>query len=166
MIQARSPSQVSPASLTTASSPGGSEGKRSRAASEAATSWSRTYAGWRPSHSLSCVHNPQRSSYTTKSVRMVSPSLPRRDSACVRRQRRRIQILLPAPAQPVEHVEIQKMHDAEHHQDGTDFVADQLDGLTNGLSRRAGPQRQGDVAEVDQVETDHQQVVDRIGQFG
>src|SRR4029077_19032030 len=64
------------------------------------------------------------------------------------------------------HVKIQEVHDAEHHQDGADLVANQLDRLAEGFGRHAGAQGQGDVSQVDQVEPDHQQVIDGIGQFG
>ena len=56
------------------------------------------------------------------------------------------------------------MHRAQDQQDEADLGAEDLDGLGQVGGLRPVLQGQRDVADVDQVEPDGQQVVDRVGQ--
>ena len=56
------------------------------------------------------------------------------------------------------------MHGTEHQHDDTDLPADRLQHLPKIRRRNGFPQRQGDVADIDQIKADNQEVVNRIGQ--
>ncbi len=61
----------------------------------------------------------------------------------------------------VEHVE--EVHRAEDEQDDAELRAHELEGLLRGGGLGAVAQRQDDEAHVDEVETDHEEVVDGVG---
>ncbi len=58
------------------------------------------------------------------------------------------------------------MHSAEDQQDHTHLVAQQFDGCTRRADDGRRLQREGDEADVDQVEAHDQQVIDRVGELG
>ena len=57
------------------------------------------------------------------------------------------------------------MHGAEQNQHETDFVAHQLNGSSGILHLSGGSKSQHDVTHIHQIEADHQQMVDRIGEL-
>ena len=57
------------------------------------------------------------------------------------------------------------MHTAEHEQDETNLRTHGFDGLGRVGGPRAISQGQRNVADIDQIEADYEQVVGRIGQW-
>src|ERR1700731_4185429 len=72
---------------------------------------------------------------------------------------------LRAAAYAGEDVEIEEVHAAEDEQDHPHFVAEQFNGGARCVDDLGGLQGEGDETDVDQVEADDQQMVDRVGQF-
>src|SRR5882724_8216142 len=63
-----------------------------------------------------------------------------------------------------EDKEIKEMHSAEDEQHHADFYRERLDALFGGFDGVAELEGQTDVAEVDEIEADDEQVIDGVGQ--
>src|SRR4051794_17192511 len=70
----------------------------------------------------------------------------------------------PPAAEAAEHVQVEEVHGAEDEQDESDLDRQRLDGVGGGGDRVGHPDRDRRVSEVEQVEANHQQVVDRLGE--
>ena len=57
------------------------------------------------------------------------------------------------------------MHPAQDEQHGPDFDRQSLDSLLRGGNDVAKLKRHAHIAEIDQVEADYQQMIDRVGQW-
>ena len=70
-----------------------------------------------------------------------------------------------APAQVVEHIQIKEMHHSQHHKHQPDLVADQFNCLACIDDGGGCLQSQRNIADVDQIKADHQQMIHGIGQL-
>lgn len=71
----------------------------------------------------------------------------------------------PAPPDPVEDVHVGQVHRAEHQQHHTHLGRQGLEDAACVLDGVVAAQVEGDEAEVDEVEADHQEVVDGVGEL-
>src|SRR6266545_946864 len=69
-----------------------------------------------------------------------------------------------AASHSAEDKEIKEMHSAEDEEHHADFYRERLDALFGGFDGVAELEGQTDVAEVDEVEADDEQVIDGVGQ--
>src|SRR5262249_20767220 len=65
---------------------------------------------------------------------------------------------------PGEDKQVEEVHAAQSQEHPTQFVAEHFNGPSPGRDLRRGLKSQGDEADVDQVEPNHQQVIDCGGQ--
>ncbi|MEH1102649.1 hypothetical protein [Micromonospora sp. CPCC 205561] len=70
----------------------------------------------------------------------------------------------PTASVPAEREDVEEVQRAEHQQHQADLEGELLHRLGGGPDRIGVLHRHRDVAEVEQVETDHEQAVDRPGQ--
>ncbi len=63
-----------------------------------------------------------------------------------------------------EDVEVEEVHATEDEQHGTDLGAQRLDQLLHIGRLVAILQREGDVADINEIEADDEQMIDRVGQ--
>ena len=57
------------------------------------------------------------------------------------------------------------MHDAENDEDNADFIAFDLDDLAQGGKGVGGFERESYVADINELETDDEEVIDGVGEF-
>ena len=68
----------------------------------------------------------------------------------------------PALPHPREDVEIEEVHEAQHQQDHADLRAQTFQTLLRSRRRHAILQRERHITDVDQIEPDDEQVIDRV----
>src|SRR5262249_8982533 len=91
-------------------------------------------------------------------------SLSRHADMSLRRNRRRHSLQECAPAHFRKHKDVEEMHDAKHQHDYADLATDRFEHFANIRRSDALLQRQCNVADVDKIEANDKEVIDRIRQ--
>src|SRR5215468_4150667 len=86
-------------------------------------------------------------------------SLSRHADMSLRRNRRRHNLQESAPAHFRKHKDVEEMHDAEHQHDHANLATDRFEHFANIFGSDALLQCQRDVADVDEIEANHKEVI-------